>query len=813
MDRATSLLIATLLAAAPAVGRAEEPTTEQDAPAAPKIEVNLGNALDALSGTDADSAPADPTDPAVQAARQRYLDLRKEREAQDETIWAEERLAQEFEETFVKLWDDLRIQGHRPEDFAGFEFSQIKLGNPGEDKPVVEGVTETTLNADERTLARAQWSELVKQISVAGYRAVQSEWHHATFGKDEQGRRISTLNITIDLTHDETDRRLTITGPIHITWTDGYNSHGKHRPGTIDATRLRLLSRTGEPMFSQNDLGRFPFAVGYDDIVAHDLDADGLIDLVYPNSNEWLRNRGNGNFTRKPLCDYPVKVIAEAVIADFTGDGVVDYLVAGSNRKAQGVPASYGLFLFERDAGGRFRKPASVAIAPDAAPLTLPSVMAVGDIDADGDLDVWMAQYKAAYAGGNFPTPYYDANDGYPGYLLLNNGDGTFAEATEGSGLAEKRFRRAFRASFADLDDDGDLDLLVVSDFAGADLFYNDGTGNFTDVTDSAMDVPTNFGMGLTFDDFDSDGRLDFYVTGMASTTARRLAHMGLGNPEMQGHNDQRLIVAYGNRMYLGRSAGRFVEPDFRDEVARSGWSWGVASADFNNDSHPDLYIANGNKSGKSAKDYCTRFWCHDIYSGDSEEDSAQFQVFIDELGDFSKAGLSWNGFEHNHLFMSRGGAGYANTAFLMGVALERDSRAVLAHDFDNDGKMDLVVMSRNSLDDAQRYKFHLLHNRAELDGRHWVGVRLAGKPGVSPIGAKVTVVTADGPRTNASVLGDSYSAMHAPVLHFGLGRTDTIQKIDVRWPNGETTTIDTPAIDTYHDVAPGGVSHAEVQP
>jgi hypothetical protein len=812
MDRATSLLIVLLLTVTSAVTLADEADPAQDEPGTPvppKIEINLGNALDALSGQQTEAIPS-PGE-SMQELRDRYRKLTRQRQQQDNTIWSEERFAQKYEEAFVTLWDKLRRGGHKPDIFTAFEFGTLTIGQPGEAVALVEGVTRSALDQDIQSLDHSQWQAMVDRVFNAGYRAEQSEWHHATFSTDDQGRRISTFNITIDLTHADSDRRLTVTGPIHIVWTDSLNADGQHLPDTINATGLALLARSGDPIFQVTDLGRIPFGVGHDDILAHDLTGDGLIDLVYPNSNEIFVNRGDGQFSRRPLCEYPVKVIAEAVLADFTGDGSVDYLVAGTNYGGTAAPKRYGLFLFQRDKNGQFSTPASIAIPPSELPLVLPSAMAVGDIDGDGDLDVWASQYKAAYSGGNFPTPYYDANDGHPGYLLLNNGDGSFTDATEGSGLAEKRFRRAFRASFADLDDDGDLDLLVVSDFAGADLFYNDGAGTFTDVTNSVLDIPTNFGMGLTFDDFDADGVLDFFVTGMASTTARRLSQMGLNRPDLAEHNDQRLVVAYGNRMYLGQTAGRYVEPGFRDQVARSGWSWGVASADFNNDGHPDLYVANGNKSGLSAKDYCTRFWCHDIYSGDSKEDPAQFKVFTDELQDFSNAGLSWNGFEHNHLFLSRDGEGFTNAAFMMGVALELDSRAVLAHDFDNDGRADLLVTTRNSLTDSKNYKIHLLLNRADQTDRHWVGVRLTGAPGISPLGAKVTVTYAGGARTNAAVSGDSYSAQHAPVLHFGLGAVETIISIEVRWPGGVVTTLDAPAINAYHNVSPTGASHAEV--
>ncbi len=812
MDRVRLLL--TILAISATAATASAQNDEQDDAASeaakPKIQINLGDAMDTLHGQQTTIEPG-PGE-SIQELRKRYKRLSKERKQQDQTIWSTERLAQAYEQTFVKLWDDLRLGGHKPDIFAGFAFESITLAGPGEAQPLIEGVSRTPLNQGPVTLDHDQWRAHVNNLFEQGYRVAQSEWHHATFALDDGGRRISTFSITVDLTHAHKDIRLTVTGPIKIVWTDRLNADGNHLPESIDATGLALLSRSGTPIFKDKVLGKLPFGMGHDDLLAYDLNNDGLIDLVYPNSNEVFWNKGDGQFSRQRLCEFPVKVVAEAVLADFTGDGSVDYLVAGANPVGKADPSRYALFLYQRDNDGKFTQPATLAVDPSQLPLLLPSAMAVGDIDADGDLDVWASQYKAAYAGGNFPTPYYDANDGYPGYLLINRGDGTFTDQTEGSGLADKRFRRAFRASFVDLDDDGDLDLLVVSDFAGADLFYNDGDGTFTDQTDSALDVATNFGMGHTFGDFNADGRLDFYVTGMASTTARRLAQMGLKNPDMAGHNDQRLIVAYGNRMYLSQPDGRFVEPDFRDQVARSGWSWGVAASDFNNDGQTDIYVCNGNKSGISAKDYCTRFWCHDIYSGDSQEDPAQFKVFVDELKEFSDEGLSWNGFEHNHLFMNQGD-GFTNAGFLMDVALEQDSRSALAHDFDNDGRVDLLVMARMFYANGKGYELHLMRNQTPQDSRHWVGVRLSGKPGVSPLGAKVTVTYPGGIQTNAVVSGDSYSAQHAPVLHFGLGGIDSVDSITIRWPGGEVTTLASPAVDAYHRVTLGGESHAEVLP
>src|SRR5688500_9462267 len=128
----------------------------------------------------------------------------------------------------------------------------------------------------------------------------------------------------------------------------------------------------------------------------------------------------------------------------------------------------------------------------------------------------------------------------------------------------------------------------------------------------------------------------------------------------------------------------RFQQPPFKDDVARTGWSWGATAPDFDNDGDADLYVANGFISGDTCRDYCTNFWRRDIYLGDSNDNAALDNLFSQwaRLGE-----MSWNGFEHNVLLMNEGGAGFLNVAHLMDVAFEFDSRNVVGDDLDRDGK------------------------------------------------------------------------------------------------------------------------------
>src|SRR4029077_4534636 len=132
------------------------------------------------------------------------------------------------------------------------------------------------------------------------------------------------------------------------------------------------------------------------------------------------------------------------------------------------------------------------------------------------------------YSDGLLPAPYYDANDSDPAYLLLNDGKGDFTDATDASSLKPKRHRRTLSASFVTLQNDNHPDLVVVSDFAGLDVYRNDGRGHFTDVTSQCVADPKGFGMGSPLADFNTDGKLDLLMIGMESATVSRLEHLGL---------------------------------------------------------------------------------------------------------------------------------------------------------------------------------------------------------------------------------------------------------------------------------------------
>ena len=731
---------------------------------------------------------------------------RAQRARLDESVWANERLAQEYEQTLVALWDALLQADRRgePADKAGIladlAVERVSIGTPVAVEAFDHGIERLVFEAPRRNLTSTQWSGLVGELAGAGYRLVQSEWHHARFEPKADATPARSL-VSIVL-HVETadEGRITVEGELGVEWSEQRDSAGHFVPLRVDATGLEMLTRSGPAAFERIVSVRSPRRLddyaGIHPLLLHDLDRDGRIDIVMVRAARVLWNR-EGGFEMGRLIDRPDRLTEAAIIADFDADGHPDLLAT----RARG-----DLVLYTGNARGHFDGEPRATVFDE--PLLGPSVLTAGDIDADGDLDVWLGQYKPAYAGGQMPSPFYDANDGYPAYLLLNDGAGNFTPASEDAGLAAKRFRRTYTGSFVDLDSDRDLDLLVVSDYAGVDLYHNDGTGRFSDANDTLRGDRHLFGMSAAFADYDLDGQLDFFVAGMGSTTARRLEALGLARVDRPDVTEMRMRMAFGNRLYLARDDG-WHESAFASDVARTGWTWGTTAFDFDNDGDPDLFAANGHQSGQSTDDYCSNFWSHDIYDGVSESDPVLATLFSEESQGLRSGEQSWDGYQKNHLLMNRRGEGFIDVAFLLGVADQFDSRSAVSVDLDRDGRVDLLVTEHLG---AEGEKLHIYRNLLDT-GNDWIGLDLRESGnGNSPIGASVRVHTSARTHVGRVITGESLMAQHAATLHFGLGSAERVESIEIRWLNGTTRILHAPEPNRYHLVlAPSVVGRPEV--
>ena len=724
----------------------------------------------------------------------RFTALEARENELNKTVWAKEILAEECGRVFESLWDSLNAATNRFGLLASFPVGELVPCRFAAPQALPHGIElRAPLSAGSAWSAQ-QWRAFLEASQRAGWELAQTEFRHTRFDTDEAGLpRQSRFYFSAHLANASRSERAVLEGDLIVDWTAKPPGETPAAVKRIDASQLTLKTRRGEPPFRPilaEQIAPPEQSYFIDPLILHDLDGDGLSEIILAAKNLIYHRRDGDRYEAESLCRYPPGLIMTGIIADFDGDGYADFLCAKFE----------GLVLFKGSPQGAFDQPGQLVWSVNPH-LKYAQVLTCGDIDHDGDLDIFLGQYKIPYARGQMPTPYYDANDGYPSYLLLNDGQGRFTDATATAGLEKKRWRRTYSASFVDLDDDGNLDLLVVSDFAGVDLYRNDGHGHFVDLTAQWLDEPHAAGMAHAVADFDRDGLLDLLVIGMHSPTVDRLAHLGLTRPGFANDADMRAQLMHGNRLYFGQPAGGFRQVAAGDSIARSGWSWGCSAFDFDNDGFPDVYIANGHETKESVREYEPEFWLHDAYASSSKEDLVATAYFSAKMSRTRARGYSFGGYDKNRLYLNQHGSSFLEVGYLLGVALPEDCRDVVADDLDGDGRPDLLITTFEVWPETKQTL--RVYKNTLTDGGNWIGFRFRGAEGreVSPVGARVRLSYPGGSAVRQIVTGDSYRSQHADTVHFGLGKVERVDRVEIRWPDRQTLTIRDPAVNRYHDV------------
>jgi len=498
-----------------------------------------------------------------------------------------------------------------------------------------------------------------------------------------------------------------------------------------------------------------------------DYDQDGWLDIYLVNGSTFLalagkeappkamllHNNHDGTFT--DVTD-KAGVANErwgfgAVVGDFDNDGWPDLYVSNFGRNR----------LYHNNHDGTFTdvaEKAGVALGGWSTGATW------GDYDHDGLLDLFVPGYvkfdpaNPAIAGkGGLPPGFCQFRGinvmcgprGLPGeadHLFHNNGNGTFTDVSVKAGVADPRGYYGLASAFVDVDDDGWIDLLVANDSVPKYLYRNKHDGTFEDISYLSGFALSDEGreqaaMGIAVGDYNGDGKVDFHITNFSDDY---------------------------NTLYRNDGEASFSDVSYAAGLANVTvpfLGWGTGFLDYDNDGLLDIFVANGH-----------------VYPGVDKQDW----------------GTTWA--QRPLLFRNVKGAKFEEVppATGSGLAVVVPARGAAFGDLFNDGKIDVVM---NVIDGTP-----VLLRNVVKNSNHWLELQLVGGP-KSPrdaVGAKV-FVTAGAVRQRADVFtGGSYASSSDPRLHFGLGTSARVDKVEIQWPSGSKEEIRVPSVDRIYKVVEG---------
>ena len=473
------------------------------------------------------------------------------------------------------------------------------------------------------------------------------------------------------------------------------------------------------------------------------------------------------------------------------------------------------------------------------------------DYNNDGLLDLYVLSGK--YIEGVTDHSRADGKDA-TNHLYRNNGDGTFTDVTEQSGVAGKGFSMGVAAG--DYDNDGFEDLYVTS-WNSAILYHNNGDGTFTDVTEKAGVQNPHFGVGAVWIDYDRDGKLDLFVGNYLKydPKAKRLYYTAdafAGPLDYEGES---------NRLFHNNGDGTFTDVSEQAGVANPvGRAMGVTAGDFDNDGWPDIYVANDQMEsylyhnnhdgtftnvsleqnvaygtngdtpsamGPIFADYDNdgaldlfvsdmryhRMFRNSLKEGffiDTTADSGiarmagQYVGWGDAIFDFDNDGLKdlfvVNGGLHwlipmeDTLLRNNGNGTFSDISAQVGsyFKTKKVGRGACFADFDNDGYVDAFIVVLGGKGILVRAVPPPPANRY-----HWLTLKLVGtKSNRDGYGARIEAAAGDLKQIVDNEPSAGYLSQNDPRPHFGLGNHREVDTLTVKWPSGVVQTLEHVAAD-----------------
>lgn len=401
------------------------------------------------------------------------------------------------------------------------------------------------------------------------------------------------------------------------------------------------------------------------------------------------------------------------------------------------------------------------------------------DYDKDGLLDLYVLNNEQ---GETLPTNYRArVNDGSAmsnDKLYRNKGDGTFEDVTLKAGIVYEGF--GLGLAVADLNYDGWPDIHISNDYLTNDVLYiNNQDGTFTNKIENYLKHQSKFSMGSDISDYDNDGLLDILTLDMLGESNQRLKTT-IGNTN---YLEYTLNKKYGyeyqymrNMLHKGTGPdGNYSEIGLMAGIAKTDWSWSPLFMDADNDGLRDLFITNGFPRDITDKDF-----------GDFAVSAGPYLSPFKILDSIPVVKLP------NYAYFNKGDWMFEERTQDWGLSIPSFSNGAAFVDLDQDGDLDYVV---NNIND-EAFIFENTYGKNESETNNFLRLALKG-PTHNPlgIGTKIKISYGDGKtQYYEHYLTRGYMSSVEPIPHFGLGTIDTVQQLEVQWPDGtyeKLTTIE----------------------
>ncbi|MEJ1238520.1 VCBS repeat-containing protein [Chryseolinea sp. T2] len=529
-----------------------------------------------------------------------------------------------------------------------------------------------------------------------------------------------------------------------------------------------------------------------------DFNNDGLDDIYFTGNmkpNALYVNQGNFRFKEVAAAagvDCPKGWKTGVALADVNGDGFLDIYVCYSGK---GDPELRRNKLFLNNGNLTFREAAATVGLDDPGYSTHASFF---DYDRDGDLDMYLLNHNVVVIREFEYANAKKERHPYAGHKLYRNDNGKFVDVSEAAGIKGNPLGFGLGITAADINKDGWIDLYVSNDYVEPDYMYiNNGDGTFTDRMTEYVQHISYFSMGCDISDINNDGLADIFTVDMLPEDNRR--QKLLYGPENYEH--YALMVMNGfyfqnmrNMLHLNNGNGTYSEIGQYAGISKTDWSWAPLFGDYDNDGWKDLFITNG-----YYRDYTNRDFLK--YKGDYYFQMAKERQKADT---FHLVTSMTSTPIHNYMYRNNGDLTFADNSTEWGFAEKNFSSGAAYGDLDNDGDLDLVINHQNETASVFRNQLRERNSNA-----HYLQITLTGNGQNSQgIGTQITAWVTGKQQYFEKTSSHGFQSSIAGRVHIGLGNSQLVDSLIVRWPDGNIQRLTNIKVDQLlnikYEIAPG---------